>query len=194
MKLFSHLYERVMRWSKNPNAPWYLGLLSFAESAFFPVPPDVMLAPMCLANPEKAWRFAFLTTVSSLIGGLLGYAIGATAFELITPYLQSNAHYWDAFLNAEAWFSQWGVWAIFLAGFSPIPYKIFTIAAGALVMPILPFTLASLIGRGLRFFMVAGLMKWGGASMEANLKKYVDRIGWATIALIIIAILLNKLF
>lgn len=194
MKLFSLLYERVMSWSKRPNAPWYLGLLSFAESSFFPIPPDVMLAPMCLANPSKAWRFALLTTITSLLGGLLGYVIGATAFDLITPYLQADEHYWQAFQNAEVWFKEWGVWAIFIAGFSPIPYKVFTIAAGALAMPLLPFAIASFVGRGARFFMVAGLMKWGGAAMEANLKQYVDRIGWATIALIVIAVVLSKLF
>ncbi|MFT7227773.1 MAG: membrane protein YqaA with SNARE-associated domain [Methylophilaceae bacterium] len=193
MKIFSHLYERVMSWSKKPNASWYLCLLSFAESSFFPIPPDVMLAPMCLATPSKAWFFALLTTVASLLGGLLGYLIGATFFDFITPYLQANDHYWTAFQKAEAWFTEWGVWAIFLAGFSPIPYKIFTIAAGALAMPLLPFTIASFIGRGARFFMVAGLMKWGGASMEANLRKYVDRIGWATVGLIAVAITIMKL-
>lgn len=192
MKIFSSIYERVMTWSKLPNAPWYLGVLSFAESSFFPVPPDVMLAPMCLANPSKAWQYALLTTITSLLGGLLGYLIGATAFDFITPYLQSNGHYWEAFQKAEVWFKEWGVWAIFLAGFSPIPYKIFTIAAGALAMPLLPFATASFIGRGARFFMVAGLMKWGGPTMEANLRKYVDRIGWATIALIVIAVLIFK--
>jgi len=191
MKIFSHLYDRVMAWSKLPNAPWYLGILSFAESSFFPIPPDVMLAPMCLANPSKAWRFAGLTAITSLLGGLLGYLIGATAFDYIAPHLQAS-HYWSAFETAETWFENWGVWAIFIAGFSPIPYKIFTIAAGALAMPLLPFTIASLIGRGARFYMVAGLMKWGGPAMEANLKKYVDRIGWATIVLIIIAVIVFK--
>lgn len=191
MKIFSILYERVMAWSKLPNAPWYLGILSFAESSFFPIPPDVMLAPMSLANPSKAWHFAFLTTVASLFGGLLGYFIGVTAFDFIAPHLQSS-HYWSAFETAETWFKEWGVWAIFIAGFSPIPYKVFTIAAGALAMPILPFTIASFIGRGTRFFMVAGLMKWGGPKMEANLKQYVDRIGWATVALVIIAVIALK--
>jgi membrane protein YqaA with SNARE-associated domain len=191
MKIFSHLYDRVMTWSKLPNAPWYLGILSFAESSFFPIPPDVMLAPMCLANQSKAWRFALLTSITSILGGLLGYLIGATVFDYIAPHLKAS-HYWSAFQTAEVWFKDWGVWAIFIAGFSPIPYKIFTIAAGALAMPLLPFVVASFIGRGARFYMVAGLMKWGGPTMEENLKKYVDRIGWATIALVIIAVLVFK--
>ncbi|MFW5432544.1 MAG: YqaA family protein [Methylophilaceae bacterium] len=191
MKIFSALYERVMAWSKLPNAPWYLGILSFAESSFFPIPPDVMLAPMSLANPSKAWRFALITTITSALGGLFGYAIGAVAFDMIQPYLQES-HYWAAFQTAEVWFKEWGVWAIFIAGFSPIPYKIFTIAAGALAMPLLPFTIASFIGRGSRFYLVAGLMKWGGKNMEEKLRDYVDRIGWATVVLVIVAVILLK--
>lgn len=194
MKVFSILYERVMTWSKRPNAPWYLGVLSFSESSFFPIPPDVMLAPMCLGTPSKAWRFALITTLASVLGGLLGYFIGSTAFDAIAPYLQDHEHYWASFQKAELWFKDWGVWAIFLAGFSPIPYKVFTIAAGALAMPLLPFTIASFFGRGARFFMVAGLMKWGGPKMEANLKQYVDRIGWATVIIIAVAVTMIKLY
>jgi membrane protein YqaA with SNARE-associated domain len=188
MKIFSPLFEKALIWSRLPNAPKYLGLLSFAESSFFPVPPDVMLAPMCLATPTKAWRYALITTITSVLGGLFGYVIGATAFDVIQPHLQTS-HYWSAFQTAETWFKEWGVWAVFIAGFSPIPYKVFTIAAGALSMSILPFTIASLIGRGGRFFIVAGLIKWGGANMESKLKQYIDRLGWATVGLVGLAII-----
>lgn len=191
MKIFSLLYQKVMVWSRLPNAPWYLAALSFAESSFFPIPPDVMLAPMSLSNPSKAWWFATITTIASVLGGLFGYLIGATAFDVIEPHLKASS-YWPAFQVAELWFKDWGFWAIFVAGFSPIPYKVFTIAAGTLSMAIIPFTIASIIGRGARFFIVAGLMKWGGARMEANLHKYVDRIGWATVALIVIAVLVYR--
>uniref|UniRef100_UPI004048848B YqaA family protein n=1 Tax=Orrella sp. TaxID=1921583 RepID=UPI004048848B len=184
MKLFSALYTRVMQWSRHRHAPWYLGGMSFAESSFFPIPPDVMLAPMCLANPSKAWRFAFITTVTSVLGGLLGYAIGAFAFEAIAPWLQEQPRYWSGYQKALEWFGTWGVLAVFVAGFSPIPYKVFTVAAGVLSMAMLPFVLASLVGRGARFFLVAALMRWGGARMEAQLHKYVDRLGWATVGLI----------
>lgn len=190
MKLFSSLYARTMKWSRHPKAPWFLGILSFAESSFFPIPPDVMLAPMCLATPKKAWWFAALTTMASVLGGLAGYAIGVFAFELLEPYLR-DSHYWASYETAVAWFKDWGFWAIFVAGFSPIPYKVFTIAAGTMSMALLPFTLASLIGRGLRFFMVAGLMAWGGEKMEAALHVYVDRIGWATVALVAIGAVLH---
>lgn len=191
MKIFSTLFEKAISWSRLPNAPKYLGLLSFAESSFFPVPPDVMLAPMCLATPTKAWQYALITTIFSVLGGLLGYVIGVTAFDIIKPHLEAS-HYWIAFQTAETWFKEWGVWAVFVAGFSPIPYKVFTIAAGALSMPLLPFVIASTIGRGARFFIVAGLMKWGGASMESKLKQYVDRLGWSTISIVIIMFIIYK--
>lgn len=191
MKIFSILYEKVMAWSRLPHAFWYLNTLSFVESSFFPIPPDVMLAPMSLAKPEKAWIYALSTTIASVLGGLLGYVIGITAFDFIQPYLQAS-RYWESILTAQVWFEQYGFWAIFIAGFSPIPYKVFTITAGTLSMALLPFIIASFIGRGARFFLVAGLMKWGGAHMEQHLKKYVDRIGWATLALIAIAIAILK--
>ncbi len=184
MKLFAPLYERAMRWARHRHAPWYLGGMSFAESSFFPIPPDVMLAPMCLAQPQKAWRFATITTLTSVLGGIMGYFIGAYGFTLIEPWLQGQDRYWAAYQQAIEFFNQWGVLAVFIAGFSPIPYKVFTIAAGVLSMALLPFTLASLVGRGARFFLVAGLMRWGGERMEAQLHRHIDRLGWATVALV----------
>ncbi len=182
MRLFSPLYRRAMAWSRHRHAPWYLGALSVAESSFFPVPPDVMLAPMSLANPSRAWRLALLTTLASVAGGLIGYAIGFFGFDAIEALLRES-RYWASYQAAVGWFDEWGFWAIFIAGFSPIPYKVFTIAAGALSMALLPFALASLIGRGARFFLVAGLMAWGGERMEILLHRYVDRLGWASVAL-----------
>ena len=190
MRLFSHLYGRVMRWAEHRHAQWYLGGLSFAESSFFPIPPDVMLAPMALARPERAWRLAALTTLASVLGGMFGYLIGQFAFELIEPWVQA-AGYGDKYQQVVAWFEEWGVWTIFVAGFSPIPYKLFTIAAGVTSMAFLPFVLASAVGRGARFFIVAGLMKWGGSRMEAVLRRYVDWLGWALVAVVVIFILLQ---
>jgi membrane protein YqaA with SNARE-associated domain len=192
MKLFSPLYDRVMRWSRHRHAPGYLAGLSFAESSFFPIPPDVMLAPMTLANPSRAWYLATLTTIASVLGGVLGYLIGLFAFEVIEPLLQ-DAGYYPKYLQAKAWFDQWGFWAIFLAGFSPIPYKVFTITAGVISMALLPFVFASLIGRGARFFLVAALMAWGGESMENKLRKNIDRLGWLTVLLVIAVIAVAKL-
>ena len=191
MRIFSPLYRRALAWSRHPHAPWYLGGVSFAESSFFPIPPDVMLAPMSMATPSHAWRFALITTVASVAGGLLGYAIGHFAFEAIAPWLQTTK-YWASYQTAVLWFKDYGFWAMFIAGFSPIPYKVFTIAAGALSMALLPFALASIVGRGARFYLVAGLMKWGGARMEAVLHRYVDRLGWATVALVAVGLLITQ--
>jgi membrane protein YqaA with SNARE-associated domain len=184
MRLFSALYARVMQWVRHRRAPWFLALLSFAESSFFPIPPDVMLAPMAMAQPRRAWRLALLTTLASVLGGLFGYAIGWGAFSAIEPWLRASS-YWDAYETARRWFEAWGVWAVFIAGFSPIPYKVFTIAAGVLQMALVPFAIASFVGRGARFFLVAGLMAWGGPRLEATLHRWVDRIGWASVGVLL---------
>ena len=182
------LYDWVFALARSKHATPALAVVSFTESSFFPIPPDVMLAPMCLANPRQAWRLALLTTLTSVAGGLFGYAIGHLATDAVLPWLQ-DSRYWPAYQTAVEWFGRWGFWAVFIAGFSPIPYKMFTIAAGALSMALLPFTLASLIGRGARFFLVAALMAWGGARMEAALHRHVDRLGWATVALLALVVL-----
>ena len=180
-----------MQWARHRHAPWFLCGLSFAESSFFPIPADVMLAPMSLANPKRALWFALITTLASAAGGLLGYLIGSYAFEMIEPWLRSSS-YWSSYSTAVSWFNEWGFWAVFVAGFSPIPYKVFTIAAGALSMALIPFTLASLVGRGMRFFMVAGLMAWGGQRMEAMLQRYIDRLGWATVIAVVAGVVLYR--
>lgn len=177
MKLFSVLYGHVMRWSRHKYATYWLALVSFTESSCFLVPPDVMLAPMSLARPNRAWLYAGITTVTSVLGGVLGYFIGSFAFDMVEPWLVS-LDYMHAYNLADSWFQRWGFWAILLAGFTPIPYKIFTIASGALGMALIPFVIGSLIGRGMRFFLVAGLMCWGGESLESRLHLWIDRIGW----------------
>lgn len=192
MRLFSAIYEWTLKWAEHKFAPRMLALLTFAESVFFPIPPDVLLAPMVLAKPEKAWRLASLTTIASIIGGSVGYLLGYMMFE---PWIQpviTEFGYQHRFDTAMNWFSEWGVWVVFIAGFSPIPYKLFTVSAGFLQMAFLPFLLASAIGRGMRFFLVAGLIQWGGSAMEANLRKWIDVLGWGFVALIIIAYLIFK--
>ena len=186
MKIFSLLYERVMRWSNHRHAERYLGGLSFAESSFFPVPPDVLLLPMALARPQRAWRYALLTTIASVLGGAFGYLVGLYAFDVVAPWIREMG-YWEKYLLAREWFDAWGFWAVFLAGFSPIPYKIFTISAGVITMSFPLFVLASLIGRGGRFYLVAALMVWGGEPMERVLRRSVDRIGWFIVVVAILA-------
>jgi membrane protein YqaA with SNARE-associated domain len=192
MKIFSRLYERAITWSRHPHAERYLAAVSFTESSFFPVPPDVLLAPMTLAQPGRWLRLAAVTTVASVLGGLLGYLIGYTALEAVTPLLH-RIGYWTYFETAHEWFERYGFWAIFAAGFTPIPYKVFTVAAGAAHMALLPFALGSLVGRGARYLLVAGLVRWGGAPIEHHIRRYIDRIGWATLVAVIVALLLWRI-
>jgi membrane protein YqaA with SNARE-associated domain len=187
MTLFRPLYDRVLRWSRHPHAERYLGAMSFAESSFFPIPVDVMLAPMCLADRSKWVRFATIATVFSVLGGLFGYLIGWGMFEAIEPWLR-DSHYWDAYLTARDWFDHYGVWVVFVAGFSPIPYKVFTIAAGVAALNLPGFFLGSLIGRASRFFLVAGLVRLGGERFETSLSTHIERIGWVMVVITVIVI------
>lgn len=189
MQLFGPLYDRVLAWSGHRHAQWYLAGVSVAESSFFPVPVDVMLAPMVLARPPRWWRLALIATVASVAGGLIGYAIGFFAIEAVIPWIE-RAGWHDHYLRAHALFDEWGVWIVFLAGFSPIPYKVFTIASGAAGMALLPFTLASLVGRAGRFFLVAALVRVIGPRVEPVLRRHVDLVGWLTVAAVVVAWLL----
>ncbi|MGI9202975.1 MAG: YqaA family protein [Woeseiaceae bacterium] len=182
MRLFGPLYDRVLGWARHRHAVRYLAGLSFAESSFFPIPPDVMLGPMCLAERQSAWRLAAITTVASVLGGIAGYAIGYFLFDRVEPWLHEMG-YWPAYLEGKEWFASWGVWAVLVAGFSPIPYKIFTITAGVAILNFPGFVIASALGRGARFFLVAGLVVAGGERMEAMLPKYIERIGWGVVVL-----------
>ena len=186
------LYEYVLKLANHAKAKYYLFFLSVAESSFFPIPPDVMLLPMCLSNPKKAWKFAFITTVGSVLGGIIGYLIGVYAFGFIEPYLYDWG-YMSAYERAVIWFEEWGFWAIFIAGFSPIPYKVFTIAGGALLMPILPFILASIIGRGARFYLVALFVIMFGKQADDLIRKHMGKLVWGMVLLIIFFLLIFKI-
>jgi len=182
MRVFGPVYERVLLWSRHRYAERYLGAMSFAESSFFPIPVDVMLAPMCLADREKWVRFAAIATVFSVLGGLAGYAIGWGLFEAIEPWLR-DSHYWGDFETASQWLNDYGVWVVFAMGFSPLPYKVATIAAGVAVINLPGFFIGSLVGRAARFFLVAGLVRAGGQGFEDGLAKHVERIGWAVVVI-----------
>ena len=182
-RLFSGLFSRVMAWSRHQHAPYYLAGLSFAEASFFPIPPDVMLAPMSLAEPRRAWRYATVATLWSVIGGVFGYLIGFLLLQFIYPYIVQFG-YVEQYQHVLLWFKAWGIWVILLAGFTPIPYKLFTIAAGALHMAVFPFLLCSIIGRGMRFYLVSGLMKFGGQRFEKLVLNYIDYLGWFLLSVI----------
>ncbi len=178
-----------MRAAAHQHAPKALCALSFAESSFFPIPPDVMLAPMALGRPQRALWFAFLCTLFSVLGGVLGYLIGFFAFDLIAEFLQTT-RYWETYLETREWFQKWGVWLVFVAGFSPIPYKLFTITAGVMAQPLVLFVIASFIGRGARFFLVAGLLKYLGARIEPLLVRYIEWLGWLFVGLVTLALII----
>lgn len=190
--MFLRLYDRVIELSAHRRAPAYLSVLSFTESSFFPIPPDVMLIPMCLARPKRGWLYAALCTLFSVIGGMAGYLIGKLAFEWIEPWLMGSS-YAGAFSNAVAAFETWGFWYILLAGFTPIPYKVFTISAGVVGMPFLAFIGGSVVGRGGRFFLVAALIRLGGEKLAERMRKYIDLIGWMMIAFAAIVFAIIKL-
>ena len=182
MAVFRNLYERAILWSAHPKAPWYLTFISFIEAIFFPVPPEVMLAPMSLAQPKRAFRFATLSLSGSLIGMFVGYALGHYAIDLAMPLVEKlgfAAQFEDIKRQADAN----GFWLLLLAGFTPIPFKIFTIASGAVGMPLLPFFFGALIGRGKRVYLVAAAIYFGGEKAEAKLRQYIEPIGWTALLL-----------
>ena len=191
--MFASIYNSVMRFSRRREAPYYLSLLSFVESFILPFPPpDVMLAPMSLARPALALRFAALTLLFSVLGGLVGYLIGAFLFDVAEPYIIAWG-YQGRLQTVILWFDSWGFWAVLVAGFSPVPYKIFTIAAGVLNLALLPFVMASIIGRGARFFLLAWCLAKFGPAIEPKLVRYIEYIGWAIVALLALVVVIYNL-
>ena len=179
------LYEWMLRLASKPSAPWALGAVSFAESSFFPVPPDVMLVPMALARPDRAWFYAGLCTATSVAGGLLGYAIGALLYDSIGQWLfklyglESGA---DAFRIAYA---QYGAWIILLKGLTPIPYKLVTITSGFAGYDLVWFTLLSIVTRGARFALLAALLGRYGPAIKGVLDRH---LGLVAIGLVVIVL------
>lgn len=178
--MFQQLYQYTLKCSAHKHAPWYLGIIAFIESSFFPIPPDVMLISMGLAKPKSAWRNAFIASLFSVLGGMFGYLIGFFLFDLIHPWLSHSSLY-PSYQTAIQWFKIYGVWAVIVAGFTPIPYKLFTIGAGAVHMPFFPFILGSIIGRSMRFYMVCTLFYFYGEKIEKKLLKIIDVLAWGSL-------------
>jgi membrane protein YqaA with SNARE-associated domain len=182
--MLRRLYDWCIAEAGQPQASWIMGVVSFAESSFFPVPPDIMLIPMSLARPDKAYFYATLCTLTSVVGGLLGYFIGAVLYDSVGLWLISLYGYGnkvDAFREA---YTQWGTWIILLKGLTPIPYKIVTIASGFAGYPVIPFILLSLIARGTRFYIVAFLLHRYGEQAREIIEK---RLGfWFTISTLVL--------
>ncbi len=179
------VYDWMMRMSAGPNAPWALALVSFLESSIFPIPPDVMLVPMVLSDRSKAWRHATVATVASVIGGMAGYAIGYFLFELIGNPVLNFYGYGGKFDTVTAWFRDWGVWILIAKGWTPFPYKVLTILAGAAKMDLLSFTVASIVARAMRFFLVAALLYFFGEPIRDFIEKRLTLVTTAFVVALI---------
>jgi len=193
MAIFGTIYKRVIGWAGHRHASYYLTATSVAESSFFPIPVDVLLAPMVLARRDRAWWYATLATAGSVAGAVFGYYIGLFLFDQAAQPIIDLYNFQEKFVTVQSLFSKYDVWIIFIAGFSPIPYKVFTITAGVVGMPLIPFILTSLVARGARFFLVAGLVYAGGDKIEAVLETRVEQIGWASVVIIILAIIIYQI-
>jgi membrane protein YqaA with SNARE-associated domain len=175
------LYDWTLSLASRPNAIWALAAISFIESSFFPIPPDILLIPMVLARPDQAWRIATVCTVSSVIGGMFGYAIGAFLFEEAARPILLLYGKMDQFAEMAQRFNDVGAWAVLFAGFTPFPYKVITIVSGATQLDLLTFTISSIISRGARFFLIAALLWRWGASMKLFIEKRLGLLATLTI-------------
>lgn len=165
------VYDWTMGMAGHKRAPEALFAVSFAESSFFPIPPDIMLIPMVLANRLKAWSYATLCTVASVLGGFAGYAIGYFLFDLVGKRLLDLYGYAEKFTEFASYYNDWGAWIVFFAGVTPFPYKVITIASGATGLNLLVFGIASVASRGLRFFLVAALLYWFGEPIRTFIER-----------------------
>ena len=177
-KIVRGTYDWAMKIASKSNAVWVLVGISFIESSFFPIPPDIFLIPLVLAQREKAFRLALYCTIASVLGGYLGYSIGYLLDEAVLTPLLEKWHMMNGFNTFKGWYNEWGAWVVFIAGSTPFPYKIVTIASGAVGLNLVVFTIASVISRGLRFFFIAWLLyKWG-----KPMKEYIEKnLGWLSI-------------
>jgi membrane protein YqaA with SNARE-associated domain len=182
--MLRRLYDWCIAAADKPYATWLMGAVSFVESSFFPVPPDVMLIPMSLARPDKAWFYATVCTVTSVAGGVLGYFIGAVLYDPVGVWVMNLYGLTDKMETFRAAYAQWGTWIILIKGVTPIPYKLVTIASGFAGYNFLMFVLLSFVARGMRFYLVAFLLNRFGAQARAIIE---ERLGfWVTLAAILL--------
>ena len=170
--MFKSLYDRLIALAASPQAPYALAAVAFAESSVFPIPPDVLLAPMTLAQPRRAWTFALICTVASVLGGMLGYAIGALLFDTVGQWLIHVYGYADRMDALKAAYARWGALIILFKGLTPIPFKLVTIVSGLLGYNFALFVALSILTRGLRFFIVAGALNLFGDTLRVALERH----------------------
>lgn len=189
------MYDWVLHWAETPYGPIALGVLAFAEASFFPIPPDPLLMALCLGAAARSFRFAAMATVASVMGGIGGYLIGAGAWHVLGDFFFAYVPGVtpEAFQGVQAYYDRYDFWAIFLAGLTPIPYKVFTLSAGVFAINFPVFVLASVLSRGLRFFAVAGLIYRFGAPMSRFIDRYFNLLAWVFGALVILGFMVVKL-
>lgn len=188
------LYEWTMDLAAHRHARWGLALVAFVESSVFPIPPDVALIPMILARRDQAWAYALICTIASVIGGAFGYAIGYFLYDTLGLSILNFYGYTQAFESFAARYNEWGIWIVLIAGFTPFPYKVITIASGVTGLSFPVFMLASLVSRGARFFIVAGLLYWFGAPIKSFIEKYFGILSIVFMVLLIGGFLLIGAF
>lgn len=184
-KIMKALYDWCMRLVSGKYALPALCAVSFIESSFFPIPPDLFLIPLILANRTKAFRIAFWTTVFSVLGGLFGYAIGYYLYNSVGVAILDFFNYREKFEEFRHMYNNWGAWIVFGAGITPFPYKIITIASGTTHLNLIVFIIASIIARGLRFFLIAGLLWKYGEPMKTYIEK---NLGWLSIVFFVLLV------
>lgn len=182
------LYNWTMRQAAGRHAPWAMGIISFTESSFFPLPPDIVLAPLVVARPEKAWRYATICTLASVAGGILGYAIGYFLTDLGLWLLRMLGQA-DGLQTFQRFFDEWGLWVILIKGLTPVPYKLVTIASGLAEFPFWIFVLASLVTRGGRFFLVAWVVKTFGPAILPIVERRLYLVGGTVVVLLVAGVL-----
>ncbi len=184
--MLRRIYDWTMDLAEKPNAMRWLAILAFAESSFFPIPPDVLIIPMVLASPSRAWRIVAVATIASALGGLAGYAIGLFLFEALGQPILDFYGYFDKFERFQQWYREWGGWIVFAGGFSPIPYKVVTIASGSVNLDLATFTAASVISRGARFLLVAALLWKFGPPIRAFIERWLGPLTLAFVVLLVL--------
>jgi membrane protein YqaA with SNARE-associated domain len=184
--MLRRLYEWTLSLSARPAAPWALGVVSFSESSFFPVPPDVMLIPMSLARPDRAWRYAFICTFASVVGGLVGYAIGALLYESVGAWLFRVYGLSEGAEAFRAAYADYGHWIILFKGLTPIPYKLVTITSGFAGYDLIWFTILSIVTRGARFFALAAMLGRFGPAIKDVLDRHLGLAAVILVATIVI--------
>ena len=188
--MFKSLYDRLIALSESRHAPYALAAVAFAESSIFPIPPDVLLAPMALAQPSRAWRFALICTVASVLGGMVGYAIGALLFDTLGAWLIHLYGYADRVAALKETYAKWGALVILVKGLTPIPYKLVTIVSGLLGYNFALFVGLSVVTRGARFFLVAGALNRWGDTLRGALERHFATFVIASVAVVVLGFVL----